>query len=76
MHCFLQKQLQNESNKLIVELAKDLIEIILGSFKMKVTYGLSGTDSNDGMIKLARAYTGRSNIISFGSYHGTTYGSI
>lgn len=64
-------------NELHVELAKALIEITPGSFEKKVTFGLSGSDSNDGMIKLARAYTGRSNIISFiGSYHGSTYGSI
>jgi len=64
-------------SELQIELAKTLIEITPGNFKKKVAFGLSGSDSNDGMIKLARAYTGRSNIISFiGSYHGTTYGSI
>ena len=40
-------------------------------------FGLSGSDSNDGMMKIARTYTGRSKIISFvGAYHGSTYGSI
>lgn len=64
-------------SELHVELAKALIEITPGNFKKKVTFGLSGSDANDGMIKLARAYTGRNNIISFiGSYHGSTYGSI
>lgn len=61
----------------LVKLAKELIEITPGNFKKKVVFGLTGSDSNDGMIKLARAYTGRSKIISFiGAYHGSTYGSI
>lgn len=61
----------------LVKLAKGLTEITPGNFKKKVVFGLTGSDSNDGMIKLARAYTGRSKIISFiGAYHGSTYGSI
>lgn len=61
----------------LVKLAKELTEITPGNFSKKVAFGLSGSDSNDGMIKFARAYTGRSKIISFvGSYHGSTYGSI
>jgi 4-aminobutyrate aminotransferase len=60
-----------------VELAKKLIEITPGNFKKKVAFGLSGSDAIDGAIKLARAYTGRSKIISFTqSYHGSTYGAI
>ncbi|WP_411680902.1 aspartate aminotransferase family protein [Clostridium thailandense] len=61
----------------LVKLAKELVEITPGNFKKKVIFGLAGSDSNDGMIKLSRAYTGRSKIISFvGAYHGSTYGSI
>lgn len=61
----------------LVELGKKLIEITPGDFDKKVTYGLSGSDANDGMIKLARAYTGRPIIISFiQSYHGSTYGAL
>jgi len=42
-----------------------------------VAFGLSGSDANDGMIKLARYYTGRSKIVSFiQAYHGSTYGSM
>lgn len=60
-----------------VALAKELIQITPGNFKKRVAFGLSGSDANDGMIKLARAYTGRSKIISFiQSYHGSTYGAI
>ena len=61
----------------IVELSKKLIEITPGTFKKRVFYGLSGSDANDGVIKLARVATGRSKIVSFlRSYHGSTYGAI
>jgi len=61
----------------LVRLANKLTEITPGDFKKRVAFGLSGSDANDGMIKLARAYTGRSKIISFiRSYHGSTYGAL
>ena len=61
----------------LVKLAKRLCEITPGNFKKRVAFGLSGSDANDGMIKLARAYTGRKKVISFlQSYHGSTYGAI
>jgi len=64
-------------HKLLSELAQKLIEITPGIFPKQVSFGLSGSDANDGAIKLARAYTGRSKIISFiRSYHGSTYGAI
>jgi len=60
-----------------VELAKRLVEITPGDFPKRVAYGLSGSDANDGAIKLARSHTGRSKIIAFlKSYHGTTYGAL
>lgn len=61
----------------MVELSKQLIRITPGDYKKKVAFGLTGSDANDGMIKLARAYTGRSKIVTFiGSYHGSTYGAL
>ncbi|GAI17024.1 unnamed protein product, partial [marine sediment metagenome] len=64
-------------HKPLVDLAQKLIEITPGNFPKKVAFGLSGSDANDGAIKLARAYTGRLKIISFiRSYHGSTYGAI
>lgn len=37
----------------------------------------SGTEANEGAIKLARRYTGRTEIVSFyDSYHGSTAGSL
>ena len=36
----------------------------------------SGTEANEGALKLAKRYTGRSEIVSFrNSYHGSTHGS-
>lgn len=64
-------------NEPMIDLAEKLVEITPGKFRKKVMFGLSGSDSNDGMMKIARAYTGRNKIISFaGAYHGSTYGSI
>ncbi|MCG8482011.1 MAG: aminotransferase class III-fold pyridoxal phosphate-dependent enzyme, partial [Clostridia bacterium] len=61
----------------LVELSEMLIDLTPGDFEKKVAFGLSGSDANDGMIKLARGFTGRSKIISFvGSYHGSTYGAL
>lgn len=37
----------------------------------------SGTEANEGALKLAKRYTGRTHIIScFKSYHGSTHGSL
>lgn len=58
-------------------LAETLVALAPGDFPKKVAFGMSGSDAIDGMIKLARAYTRRSKIISFvGSYHGSTMGAI
>ncbi|NJE42309.1 leucine/methionine racemase [Thermococcus sp. GR6] len=43
----------------------------------KVSFGLSGSDANDGAIKFVRAYTGRCHILSYlRSYYGATYGAM
>ena len=43
----------------------------------KNRFGNCGSDANDAAVKFARAYTGRSKIITFiNAYHGSTYGSI
>lgn len=37
----------------------------------------SGTEANEGALKLAKRYTGRKQIVSLkGSYHGSTHGSL
>ena len=64
-------------NTKAIELAEKLVEVTPGSFDKKVAFGLTGSDSNDGAIKFARGFTGRSKIIAFkGAYHGSTYGAI
>lgn len=61
----------------LVTLGEELCRITPGNFEKRVSYGLTGSDANDGMIKLARAYTGKKKIVSFiGSYHGSTYGAL
>ncbi|PTL17991.1 aspartate aminotransferase family protein [Staphylococcus gallinarum] len=61
----------------LVKLAKKLCAISPGDYDKRVLFGLSGSDANDGVIKLAKAYTGRSYVISFvNAYHGSTYGSL
>ncbi|WP_026894525.1 aminotransferase class III-fold pyridoxal phosphate-dependent enzyme [Clostridiisalibacter paucivorans] len=60
-----------------VELARKLISVAPGDDNKKVMFSTTGSASIDGAIKLARAYTGRSKIISFcESYHGSTYGAL
>jgi 4-aminobutyrate aminotransferase len=64
-------------HELPVILAERLVQLTPGAFPKRVAFSLSGSDANDGAIKLARAATGRSKIISFlGSYHGTTLGAL
>lgn len=61
----------------LILLSEEICKIAPGDFEKRVVFGLTGSDANDGMIKLARAYTGKSKIISFiGAYHGSTYGAI
>ena len=64
-------------NPKVEQLAQRLIDVTPGDFDKKVLFGNSGSDANDGMMKFARAYTGRKTIVSFvGAYHGSTYGSM
>jgi 4-aminobutyrate aminotransferase len=63
-------------NRASIEYAQKLVSVYPGGVAAKVCYGNSGSDSNDGAIKFARAYTGRAKIITFlNGYHGNTYGS-
>jgi 4-aminobutyrate aminotransferase len=59
------------------ELAEKLVQITPVPAPKKVSYGESGSDTNDGAIKLVRRYTGRQRLISYlRAYHGSTYGAI
>ncbi len=56
-----------------VELAKKLTEITPGDHAKKAMFVNSGAEAVENAIKIARAYTGRSGIISFESgFHGRT----
>ena len=64
-------------NPKTTELAEVLTRITPGTFRKRVAFGLTGSDSIDGVIKLAKNFTGRSRIITFnGAYHGSTYGAL
>lgn len=59
-----------------VELAEKLVEIVPVPAPKKVTFGMSGSDANDGAMKLIRRATGKPKILAFlRSYHGSTYGA-
>lgn len=63
-------------NEPSVAYAERLISVYPGGVEAKVAFGNCGSDANDAAVKFARAYTGRSKIITFlGGYHGNTYGS-
>lgn len=58
-------------------LERELVRVTPGRFPKRVSYSLSGSDANDGAIKLARWSTKRPYIIAFaGAYHGVTYGAL
>lgn len=60
-----------------LELAERLIELAPGDFEKKVMFGVSGSDANDCIAKLVPMASGRSRFISYyGSYHGSTGGSL
>lgn len=57
-------------------LAKKLKELLPGQLNCSYFVN-SGTEANEGALKLAKRYTGRTELISFyGSYHGSTHGSL
>lgn len=57
-------------------LAKKLAEVLPS--RLNCSYFVnSGTEANEGALKLAKRFTGRTEIISFRkSYHGSTHGSM
>ncbi|GAK47826.1 4-aminobutyrate aminotransferase [Secundilactobacillus oryzae JCM 18671] len=88
-HPHIVKAIQDQAAKLIqytpayfannpaVKLAPRLAALAPISGPVELSWGNSGSDANDAMIKFARAYTGRPYIVSFtGAYHGSTFGSL
>lgn len=65
------------TNPTSLKLGERLTKIAPGSRARKVSFGTSGSDANDGVIKFARAATGRQYIVSYeGAYHGSTFGAL
>ncbi len=59
-----------------VQYAKRLTEYLPASLN-SVFYTASGSEATEGAMKLAKRYTGRTQIISFkNSYHGSTQGAL
>lgn len=49
----------------MIEYAERLTSVYPGGIEAKVCFGNCGSDGNDAAVKFARAYTGRSKIITF-----------
>lgn len=59
-----------------VQLAKALTDLLPANLN-SVYFVNSGTEATEGALKLAKRYTGRSEIISFkNAYHGSTHGAL
>jgi len=59
-----------------VELARDLAQLTPGDLN-RFFFTLGGADANENALKFARAYTGKSKVLTkYRSYHGATYGAI
>jgi acetylornithine/succinyldiaminopimelate/putrescine aminotransferase len=64
--------IQSSSNRLAAKLASILPPSLQCSFFVN-----SGTEANEGALKLSKRFTGRTEMISFRqSYHGSTHGSL
>ena len=64
-------------NELEVSLAEKLVSITPGSFRKRVFFTNSGTETVECAFKVARYYRKRPRMISFlGAFHGRTYGSM
>ncbi|MCG9029832.1 4-aminobutyrate--2-oxoglutarate transaminase [Laribacter hongkongensis] len=58
---------------LYVEVAERLNALVPGPHARKTAFFTSGAEAVENAVKIARAYTGRSGVISFyGGYHGRT----
>ncbi|TPR13278.1 aspartate aminotransferase family protein [Apilactobacillus timberlakei] len=65
------------ANEPAAKLSNRLTQLAPMDGPVKLAWGNSGSDANDALIKFARGYTGRPNVVSFtGAYHGSTYGSM
>ncbi|WEV43508.1 aspartate aminotransferase family protein [Lactobacillus sp. ESL0684] len=88
-HPHIAKAIADQASKLIqytpayfanipsIKLTERLCNLAPMSGAVKLSWGNSGSDANDAIIKFARGYTGRQYVVSYtGAYHGSTYGSM
>ena len=60
-----------------IDLADKLNTIMPGDFKKRTAFFNSGSEAVDNSIKIARKYTGKTDVIAFsGAFHGRTYMSM
>jgi 4-aminobutyrate aminotransferase (EC 2.6.1.19) len=61
----------------VLELSKRIAKILPIKEKVKFHYCNSGTEANEGALKLARYHSQRQYLMGFiGAFHGRTYGSL
>ncbi|NNE71665.1 MAG: aspartate aminotransferase family protein [Rhodothermales bacterium] len=64
--------IQEAQSALAARLASVLPETLSRAY-----FTMTGTEANEGALKVAKKYTGRSRLVSFhNSYHGDTHGSL
>src|SRR6195952_4478556 len=73
MHIMVYGELIQSPQTAYAKLLTDNLPLLLNS----VFFTASGTEATEGAMKLAKRYTGRTQIIAFkNSYHGSTQGSL
>ncbi len=73
MHVMVYGEFVQSSNNLLAHKITSLLPDPLNC----VYFTNSGTEANEGALKLAKRVTGRTELIAFrGSYHGSTHGSL
>jgi acetylornithine/succinyldiaminopimelate/putrescine aminotransferase len=73
MHVMVYGEFVQSSNNLLAKKITSLLPVPLDC----VYFTNSGTEANEGALKLAKRVTGRTELVAFrGSYHGSTHGSL
>lgn len=73
MHVMVYGEIIQNSSSLLAKKLNEITPSTIDSFY----FVNSGTEANEAVLKLAKRYTGRTEIVSFyNSYHGNTHGSL
>ncbi len=71
---YFHPQINTIHYKEYIDLAETLNAITPGDFKKRTAFFNSGSEAIENAVKIARKYTGRTEIIAFsGGFHGRTY---